>query len=279
MSTVQRLPFNWERVSTDRVVTAVIGLWLLVAAGLKVLAPSGAAASEAFSPALQLLAVQAEVLTGTWLLTGRCRVTAWLTAVALFAVLTAISLSSACAGRSDCGCFGRVQVNPWYTSGLNIVCLTLLLVARPSLLLTNWKQSSLVVTSLVVLTAAVAAAASRPAGEAWLARLRGDTIVMTPSVHDLGEGASGAVRRVQVTVTNQTDGDVRIIGGSVSCDCVTTDGLPLTIPPYGKAVVEVTVTFKGTPGRFSQKYTLFTDQARRPVLKGQIIGTVSQIDP
>ncbi|WP_162666123.1 DUF1573 domain-containing protein [Gemmata massiliana] len=134
-------------------------------------------------------------------------------------------------------------------------------------------------TSLAVGAGAVAVTANSSVGETWLARLRGDTVAISPKSFDIGEEPVGTVRRVPVTVKNRTGADLRIVGGSASCDCVTTNGLPLSIPPHGTAVVEVTVTFKGTPGRFSRDFAIFTDQVNRPTLYGRITGTVSQVDP
>lgn len=225
------------------------------------------------------MALQAEILVGAWLLMGRARVTAWLTAVTLFAVLAGVSISSALAGHSDCGCFGRLQVHPWYTSGLNLACLTLLASTRPPGSSANYKQSALVVATLAGLAGGVTALGSSPIGETWAARLRGDSVLLTPAACDLGSTPAGETLTKRVAVTNLSDRDVRLIGGSVSCSCTTTRGLPVTVPAGGTVDIEIEVKVAGTPGRFAHSYELFTDIAAQPKLQGQITGTVSEPAP
>ncbi|MCS6977357.1 MAG: DUF1573 domain-containing protein [Gemmatales bacterium] len=43
-------------------------------------------------------------------------------ALVFFALLAAASLFMALEGRSHCGCFGRVEINPWWTFGLDVLC-------------------------------------------------------------------------------------------------------------------------------------------------------------
>ncbi|MGC8642054.1 MAG: MauE/DoxX family redox-associated membrane protein [Isosphaeraceae bacterium] len=56
-----------------------------------------------------------ELLLGCWILTGLYRrVTRWIV-VAAFGLFAVAALALALQGSESCGCFGRVQVNPWYT--------------------------------------------------------------------------------------------------------------------------------------------------------------------
>lgn len=60
-----------------------------------------------------------EVLLGSWMLAGlHRRITRWLV-IACFGAFAAVAVALALGGAESCGCFGRVHVNPWYTSALD----------------------------------------------------------------------------------------------------------------------------------------------------------------
>jgi hypothetical protein len=67
-----------------------------------------------------LAVAQVELLVAFWLLAGIWPMSAWRSAIALFGVFGAVSLSKALAGEASCGCFGRVTVSPWLTTALNV---------------------------------------------------------------------------------------------------------------------------------------------------------------
>lgn len=106
----------WKRISV-----VIVAINLLSAVLLKSL---GKGTNEiSLSPAVEMLAMQAEVIVGAWLLIGRLRTISWFVASALFVVLTLVSASSALRGHSDCGCFGPVRVNPWITTCFNFTAI------------------------------------------------------------------------------------------------------------------------------------------------------------
>src|SRR5258708_6619372 len=55
----------------------------------------------------------------------------WWLLVGCFISFLAASLDQALAGASSCGCFGTLQVSPWYTAGFDAICLILLWIAQP----------------------------------------------------------------------------------------------------------------------------------------------------
>lgn len=64
-------------------------------------------------------AIWLEVLLGGWMLAGlHRRITRWVV-IACFGGFAAVALALALGGAESCGCFGRVQVNPWYTSAFD----------------------------------------------------------------------------------------------------------------------------------------------------------------
>ena len=92
----------------------------------------------AYTPALQFLAVQIELFLGAWLILGRLRVSAWLSACVLLTAHLALSLIAALRGQSDCGCFGDWKVHPGITAALNLVALGLMVVFRPAV---KWSEN------------------------------------------------------------------------------------------------------------------------------------------
>jgi hypothetical protein len=68
---------------------------------------------------LLIAAVWCEILLGCWMLAGvHRRITRWVV-IACFGAYAAMALALALGGAESCGCFGRVQVNPWYTTALD----------------------------------------------------------------------------------------------------------------------------------------------------------------
>jgi len=121
--------------SANKIVTAVAGLVLIIASALKIeqlltvpIISTGFWESWEFF----LIQIPLELGLGIWLLCGLFKKAAWLAAVISFALFIAVTLQKALAGYESCGCFGRVDVNPWITLTAVDVSLFLgLLIFRP----------------------------------------------------------------------------------------------------------------------------------------------------
>ena len=250
-----------------------------MAAGLKIANPSAANDTAGYSPALLFLATQCELGLGIWLLFGRARITAWLFAVLFFAILTGLSLRAVLAGQSDCGCFGSIKVNPWWTASFNISALTLLATAYPKGIFRDNRPQYITAGLLAFGIGSSALLADGPMGERWLANWRGEHLVLSPAVVEAGQNIVGTKTQLRTTVRNHSDQDVKLIGGSVSCNCTTTRNLPLTVPAHGSVEIEIDLDFKGTPGQFTHRFELLTDHRKQPKLHGTITGTVLESVP
>ena len=96
-------------------------LLLLMAAGLKAhqLATEPVLGTGLLESRWFLMAVvEFELFFGLWLLSGLLTKVTWAAALGCFVLFCCISLFKALSGHATCGCFGKVEVNPWYTATL-----------------------------------------------------------------------------------------------------------------------------------------------------------------
>lgn len=261
---------------SQRIVFAVLGLFLVVTALLKVDGSADGALGQntiLFSPRVQFAVMEAEGLLGLWLLGGWAKRAAWFFAVAFFLVVAGFSLYLGLMGQSSCGCFGRIHVSPWNAFALDVASLTVLGLFRPSfqqeqgeakaaahhrLRESVWIAGGAGAILIVCLGGVLVAGGGRPGD--LLARLRGDHISVEPPVSDMGSDVAGQTRRFTVRLHNHTDHTIRIVGGTTSCACIATDDLPVSLPPVSSVLVTVSARFKGTPGLFQQQFVfIYTD--------------------
>ena len=123
-----------RRITAFDVVRLVLAAILLIAAALKAypLATEPVANKDIFSYRWSLmLQVEFEIVFGLWLLSGAYRRLAWALAVACFTFFCGVTLYKALSGEASCGCFGKVQVDPWYTLILDTSAVAALLLFRP----------------------------------------------------------------------------------------------------------------------------------------------------
>lgn len=266
---------------SQRIVFAVLGLFLVVTALLKVEGPVEGALDQntiLVSPRLRFAVMEAEGLLGLLLLSGWAKRAAWCFAVAFFLVVAGFSLYLGLIGQSSCGCFGRIHVSPWNAFALDLACLAVLGLCRPSF---QREQGEVTAAShklresfmiavgagailIVCFGGVLVAGVGRPGD--LLARIRGDRVSAEPPVTDMGSGMAGQTHRFTVRLYNHTNHTIRIVSGTTSCACIATDDLPVSIQPGGSVLVTVRARFKGTPGLFQQQFVFFytdgTEQGR-----------------
>ena len=91
--------------------------------------PSGVEGLPGFEPAL----IAFEIFLGLWLISGALPKAARRVAIGCFGVFACYAFYEALFGKTDCGCFGQVRVNPWFTFILDVaIVLALIFFARPS---------------------------------------------------------------------------------------------------------------------------------------------------
>jgi len=123
-------------ISGCGLVRVLLGILLLAATGLKAhqLATEPVAERDLLSNRTFLVVwVELELLLGTWFVSGILPRAAWVAAMNCFFLFAIVAALKAVSGEASCGCFGRVEVSPWYTLGLDAGALAALLVFRPDL--------------------------------------------------------------------------------------------------------------------------------------------------
>lgn len=121
--------------TANRIVTAVAGAVLTIAAGLKIyqlLTKPIISAGFWESWEFFLIQIPLELGLGIWLLSRLFRKAAWVVALLAFTVFIIVTLQKGLAGEESCGCFGPVDVDPWITlSCIDITLFLGLLIFRP----------------------------------------------------------------------------------------------------------------------------------------------------
>ena len=113
-----------------------LGLLLLVAAALKThqLATQPTTDLSLLTSRLFLVFwVQVEIILGLWLCSGLVLRLGYVAAVACFTLFSIVTFWKAVHGETSCGCFGVVEVNPWYTLILDLLALATAIVFHPNL--------------------------------------------------------------------------------------------------------------------------------------------------
>jgi len=253
------------KVRCIKVASILCGLLLLAAAGLKLYGLNYSPFAQygrLLTPTVQSFAVVWEVLLGFWLLSGSSRFLSWLAAMATFTGFAVVSGYLGIIGQASCGCLGVIEASPWAAFALDVSALVLLMIGRPPW--TGWASCkaglwwaggfSALLALIVVIGISVFGST-----EAAIARLRGESLGVTPSVLDFGTGKPGDKLTATVTVRNWTDQPVRVLDGTADCTCIATHDLPVTINPGQKAHISVSLNLPSTTGQLTRVIEFSTD--------------------
>jgi hypothetical protein len=268
----------------SKAIRIALAFFLLTSAALKVqsvltdpLAQDGLLSS----PRIQIATIQIEILLGLWLSSGLAARGAWAVTLGFFAILASASLYLALEGQRSCGCFGKVKVNPWATFALDISVMLALAIWRPRTMAEISQPAWILgivriaigtAAILVVFGGVIVLALDSPA--AVLARLRGEVVAVEPGMVDLGEGVRFDSRQFTIQLTNYADQPVQFLGGTANCSCIATTDLPITVPARESRSIRIDATFRGGTGRFQHTFTLYTDNAKQPVVIARFAGRV-----
>lgn len=227
------------------------------------------------SPRIYSAGVLFEAVLGLWLITGIAPAWSWITSIGFFCLLGYMSFQLGWFGQTSCGCLGKVAVNPWWAFGIDCVAVLALLRFRPSKIADGIKRGIPTIVGASAILAVVFGTLVWWYGSTGsaIAHIHGELISISPEVSDIGAGKRGEFADLTLTLTNYGDGTIRIVGGTSSCSCVTTDDLPLEIPPSENRSINVRVRYTGTAGLFRRRFVLYADTDRLKVVPLTVIGT------
>ncbi|MGO9111115.1 MAG: MauE/DoxX family redox-associated membrane protein [Thermoguttaceae bacterium] len=126
------------------IVRVVLAVVLFVAATLKVhqLGTTPVRGPSLLnSPRLLIAVVQTEILVGLWLLVGFAPRLCCMSAACLFILFSGLSAYKGFSGEATCGCWGRVDVSPWWTFSLDCSAVVALVATRPRILAPRDKRA------------------------------------------------------------------------------------------------------------------------------------------
>jgi hypothetical protein len=245
------------------VISRLLGLLLLIAAGLKVygFGVDPVARMGIFSsPAFQFTVIAFEISLGLWLLSGIQPIGSWVAVLITFFGFAGASFYQGWIGQASCGCLGnKLSVNPWYMFVVDIAAVVTLIFARPDLK-PLWENrvriartSACVLGGYLFLLGSLAAFAHYRHGSISdaLASLRSERLSVNPAMLDMGQGVPGETRDATVELANRTDQPIRIIGGTSDCSCTVLGDLPMTIPPGESRSISVQMRLPNSIGAFA----------------------------
>jgi hypothetical protein len=197
---------------------------------------------------------------------------------------SAINFFLGALGRPSCGCFGNVQVNPWYVFILDLSAIICIAYSRP------WEGFSRRVRDIglskglssfaigLLLVGGLSWAIFTPTISKQLAIWRGEKIEVQPAVCFLGKVPRGSIQEFSVNITNHGSEAVRILGGTADCKCRVVQDLPFVLGPGETRAISVFAPFGGNPGPIQKPFRFFTDDPTSPYVCAWVSGYVVEVN-
>jgi hypothetical protein len=226
-----------------------------------------------------------EWLLGLWLISGCMERGAWIVALGFFGILSLVSLSLGLTGQPSCGCFGAIQVHPWWTFALDVLILGMLSWRVPT---QTWDEGYRQLPVLIYHFGATTALVSSGllfivwyfgSWHTALVLLRGEVLSLEPAVIQLPPASAGTTSQMLVRITNHGRIPITLVGGTTNCRCVTTGQMPLTLAAGSEVDMPIQLTYTGEAGRFYHHFQLHTTSPTQPVVVGGVLGWVSGPPP
>ena len=97
----------------------------------------------------KIVEMELELGFGIWLLTGLHKALTRKLAFGLFTCFALVALYKVVDGAASCGCFGKLEVDPWYTLGLDVAVICLLVFCRPACMVNALKSKGQLLIGVV----------------------------------------------------------------------------------------------------------------------------------
>ena len=200
---------------------------------------------------LAAITVQLEIIVGLFVLKDRLRGPSWMMAISLFTCFMLTSIWMSIAGWESCGCFGSVELSPFISLAINAAIVSLLFWSRCQYADTsselrkaerqkNAGKEKLAgrVFGYAVSILVVAFLIGTTQGRQTIFGKRDQPVSISPIL--LANAEHGVPINLQVSIWNNSTTDAKVIGGGVSCSCITLNDFPFEIPAGSRKEVELT---------------------------------------
>ncbi len=254
----------------------LIATILVVAAVLKILNVQDSFAHPgygSFSGTNSVVVAIVELILAIWLLTRFLPSVSWGICGLLFGLYCLVSLEKAIAGESNCGCLGRISVNPWAMCVLDSLIAILIVRFFPNAEKLRLSQPTLVGAAAATIIAFLVLLMIQSNDTVARLFLHAD-VVISPQVVNIGAGESGNVVEKNLRITNIGIGPVTIYGArNTRTDNLISD-LPMTLDPGRSESIRIICAFVGTKGGFGRRLFLYTTSEKTPQPYFTIVGVV-----
>ncbi|MFO0923003.1 MAG: hypothetical protein U0905_11020 [Pirellulales bacterium] len=253
-------------------VSEAIGILLIGAATFKILGfGDDESLVTSFSPYVRASIILWEYGLGAWLVSRTLPSYSWLASIFTFGVFASVSANEVISGSSSCNCLGVIKTPPAMIFVLDVLVLSLLCVFRPDW---NWRfpyewfvdvfRVFLGVFMILSFGCLIAVAKFGSVDGAFHDR---DKAISTTSRIDFGVLSSGEMAIRKIEIRNNTDKEIRLIGGTADCSCVTTEELPVIVPAKGMVHVGVKIIVPSMKdGHLMRRATIYTNVENQPKL-------------
>jgi hypothetical protein len=219
------------KCSAYRYIAFILGLLLLVTAGLKTQAAFADSPLETgfLTNRWGVLAIaEFELFLGAWLLTNFLPWLARGCALASFLCFLGFSIASILAGERSCSCFGNLMVSPWFALMVDVASLSALLAFQPpadtaSVTLSSRQRIFMIFIAGLLLAIPNALALTEDA--------RRPLLVSSEQLVDLGVLSRGECRGSTLWLTNEGTTPVEIETVESTCHCLKLEGARRTVSP------------------------------------------------
>jgi hypothetical protein len=99
---------------------------------------------------------------------------------------------------------------------------------------------------------------------AFMAWYAGEPYLVGPTSFTFESEAPGSEARVAVNIQNLTGESLTVVGADSPCDCVTVEGLPLSLQGRSSADIKLRIRMPSETGTVQRLVTFFTDKKTRP---------------
>lgn len=273
-------------VMKQRFLPIVVALPLLLAASLKAYAlwlDPIANTSWLDSRLVQIFFILVELIIGGRLLVGWSSVTLWLSALLLYSVFLVYSFSLGITGASSCGCFGKIEINPWITLGIDGIALFLLWSYRQSFMnaLSERKLPLHIIRQPVALSLCSLLVLSVGVMAQFMVRPSADLFANTliePSEHDFGLASQMEELQHDFYFVNHLDVPVTISHTHSSCGCTTAPEINgQLLQPRSKFAIPVKMKTGSSEGKKNGVITVFFKAANQPQSAWQLCQVKCQV--